>query len=175
MPPFVGRLLARSDADVLGAENVLDRSPDQRYHLGMPILPILVLVLLPFLLSASGDPLIDLVMALREGDARLIAAAALSLLMAAAATARDKIAWLRGDRGGAVLVMVLSFLGGLVTSLGSGAPVDFKMFLTALEIGLAAVGGYTWVRRLIWPKDSGGQRAATLEVQPLTPPASRPS
>lgn len=133
---------------------------------------MIFLFLLPFLLAADGsDVLIDLVRAIRDGDARLVAAAAISLIMIGLAEHRSKIAWFRGDRGGAILVMLLALGGGLVTSLGSGAPVDYKLFLTALEVALVSVGGYTWVRRVVRPGDVPPAPKTVSGELPLKPPS----
>lgn len=105
------------------------------------------------------------VTALRTGDWRLLAAIVLSFIMAGLGRLRARVAWLRGDRGGAVLVAALALLGSLAVSLEAGAPIDAKLFLTALAITWTAVGGYTWVKRLIWPTDKPGE----LGDQPTSP------
>lgn len=92
--------------------------------------------------------------AVKDGDWRLVSAFVLAGLMVALRRSRDRVAWFRGDRGGAVLVMLLSVFGALSTSLAAGVAVDAKLFLSAAMIAWTAVGGYTWLRRLIWPKHS---------------------
>lgn len=94
----------------------------------------------------------ELVEAFRSGDWRLVAAFALIALMIGLRRVREFVPQLRGDRGGAILVMLLSLAGALSTSLATDAPVDAKMFLSAVAITWTAVGGYTWIKRLIWPK-----------------------
>lgn len=98
--------------------------------------------------------------ALRTGNWRLLAAVVLSFVMAGLGRLRARVAWLRGDRGGAVLVAALALLGSLAVSLEAGAPVDGKLILTALAITWTAVGGYTWVKRLIWPADKPAELEA---------------
>ncbi len=119
-------------------------------------MPIILLVLLvPLLMAAaSSDPVLDVVNAVVSGDARVIAAAVLSLLMVGLAGLRAKLPWLRTDRGGTVLVLALSVLGAIAAAITSGAAINFKLFLTAFEVGLLAIGGYTGVKRLVWPKDA---------------------
>lgn len=95
----------------------------------------------------------EFVQALRSGDWRLVAAFALVAIMIGLRRIRDKVPWLQGDRGGAIAVMLLSLAGAFTTSLSTDAPVDFKMVLGAVAIAWTAVGGYTWVKRLIWPAD----------------------
>lgn len=109
--------------------------------------------------QADEDPvgtLGELVAAVRAGQWRAAAALALALLMLALAKARN---WgpaqrlFGGDRGGAILVMLLSLAGGLSTALASEAPLDWKLFLGVVTVAFTAVGGYTWIKRLIWPAD----------------------
>lgn len=92
--------------------------------------------------------------AVKDGDWRLVSAFVLAGLMVALRRARDRVSWFKGDRGGAVLVMLLSMFGALSTSLAAGVSVDAKLFLSAAMIAWTAVGGYTWLRRLIWPKQA---------------------
>lgn len=92
------------------------------------------------------------IQAVKDGDWRLVSAFVLAGLMVALRRSRDRVAWFKGDRGGAVLVMLLSVFGALSTSLAAGVAVDAKLFLSAAMIAWTAVGGYTWLRRLIWPK-----------------------
>ncbi len=94
------------------------------------------------------------VTALRTGNWRLLAAIVLAFTMAGLGRLRAKVAWLRGDRGGALLVGALALLGSVAVSLEAGAPIDLKLLLSALAITWTAVGGYTWVKRLIWPADA---------------------
>ena len=97
-----------------------------------------------------------LVDAVRSGQWRLVAALLLSLIMLGMTRMRTKIKWFRGDRGGAVLVMLVSLCGALSTSLLTEAPIDFKMMLGAVGTTFTAVGGYTWIRRLLWPVKQQG-------------------
>jgi len=105
--------------------------------------------------AAEKDPLGtlgQLVAAVRAGHWRLAASLALALLMVVLARVRDRIKWFRGDRGGAALVGLLALGGALVSALSSSAPLDWKLFLGAAGVMWTAVGGYTWVKRLLWPK-----------------------
>ena len=93
----------------------------------------------------------ELVQAFRAGDWRLVAAFVLIAIMIGLRRIRDKVPWFKGDRGGAIMVMLLSLVGAFSTSLATSAPVDGKMVLSAVAIAWTAVGGYTWLKRLIWP------------------------
>lgn len=107
--------------------------------------------------KAEEDPLStlgELVSAVRAGNWRLAIALGLGLLMFAAGKFRDKVKWFSGDRGGAVLVMALALAGAVSTALVSSASLDWKLFLGAAGVAWTAVGGYTWAKRLIWPKDA---------------------
>jgi hypothetical protein len=127
---------------------------------------ILLLLALPFLLAASGDPLIELLPSLVSGDGRTIAAGMLSLLVFALASARDRVAWLRGDRGGVVFVFALALIGALIAALRSDVRVTLALFVSAFEIALIAIGGYTGIRRFIWPKDAPVIDASTEAASP---------
>jgi hypothetical protein len=107
--------------------------------------------------AAQKDPigaLLSLVEAVRGGQWRLVASLALGLLMFGLAKVRDKVKWFSGDRGGAVLVGVLALAGALSTALASDASIDWRLFLGAAGVMWTAVGGYTWIKRLIWPQDA---------------------
>lgn len=91
--------------------------------------------------------------AVRAGNWKLVGAMALALLMLVLAKVRNKVKWFRGDRGGAVLVAVLGLAGGFSAALAAEAPIDWKLVAGIFVTTWTAVGGYTWVKRLIWPKN----------------------
>lgn len=106
--------------------------------------------------QAETDPVgtvLQLVGHIKAGEWRLALALVLALLMFALARVRDKVKWFRGDRGGAVLVMVLALAGTVSTALASSATLDYKLLLGTLGLAWTAVGGYSWIKRLFWPKD----------------------
>lgn len=104
--------------------------------------------------KAEADPfgtVQAIVNATKTGNWRLVASLLLAVLMLALSKVRDKIAWFSGDRGGAVLVMVLALCGTLSAALATSVPISASLIFGALGVCWTAVGGYSWVRRLIWP------------------------
>ena len=107
--------------------------------------------------TVENDPVGATFMILRSikaGDWRYVAAMALGLLMFGLNRARGKIKFFDGDRGGAILVATLAIAGGLSASLAAGAAIDVSLFIGAFGVMLTSVGGYTWFRRLLWPKEA---------------------
>lgn len=93
----------------------------------------------------------DIIKAVRSGQWRMAASLALGLIMLFLGKVRDKVKWFKGDRGGALLVALLAFAGALSTALASDAPLDWKLLLGTLGVMWTAVGGYSWIKKLIWP------------------------
>lgn len=61
-----------------------------------------------------------------------------------------RIPFLRTDRGGALLVLVVSLSGAVANALAAGAPFSAALLLTALRVGLTAAGGFTLIKRLVF-------------------------
>ena len=99
------------------------------------------------------DALMQLVTAAKEGNWRLVAALGLGLSMLVFNKVRPRIKWLKGDRGGAVSVMAMSLAGAFSTALLTDAEMDLKLVVGAVGVAWTAAGGYTWMKRLLWPKD----------------------
>lgn len=98
---------------------------------------------------------------IKAGEWRLVASLILAFLMFGLAKVRDRVPWFRGDRGGAILVMVLALGGSMAAALASEVALDWRLFLGAVGVAWTAAGGYTWFRRLIWPKDKGADGVGT--------------
>lgn len=99
------------------------------------------------------DTVVGLVDSLKDGDHRLALAAGLVALMSVLKKLRDRVPFFRGKRGGAALLMALSLGGALVAALQGSEPISMELLLTAVSTAFTAAGGYTWVKRMLWPKD----------------------
>ena len=77
---------------------------------------------------------------------------------------RDKVSWFKGDRGGTLLVGGLALLGGLASALAADQSIDFSLLTGAIGVGLTAIGGYTGVKKLIWPSDKEGGKKPDEEA-----------
>ncbi len=102
----------------------------------------------------------------REGNWKLVTAFVLALLMSLLGKFRDKVKWFKGDRGGAVLVMVLGIAGGISTALAVGAKFDLALLTGAFSTALLAAGGYSWFKKLIWPSDQGKEAPNWIDYKP---------
>lgn len=106
--------------------------------------------------AATADPFDvvgKIVEAASSGNWRLVAAFALVLVMMVVGKFRAKLAVFRGDRGGALLVMTLALGGGLSTALMTDKPINANFVLGVVGTAFTAVGGFTWVKRLMKPAD----------------------
>lgn len=99
----------------------------------------------------------------KEGNWKLVTALLLTLAMAALNRVRGKVKFLSGDRGGAIAVMALGFLGAIATALAADMAFDLKLMWGAFSTSLLAAGGYNWFKRLVWPEDRGEKPPAWLE------------
>lgn len=110
--------------------------------------------------KVEKDPVglaLDIVEAVQSEQWRLVAAFALSLMMFLLSKFRKRLTFFRelfgGDRGGAILVMLLAVMGAMVTALMTTVPINWQFFIGAVGVAWTAVGGYTWLKRLLWPKE----------------------
>lgn len=101
---------------------------------------------------------------IKGGNWKLAVAAILSLLMTLLGKFRGMIPIFAGDRGGSLLVMVLSVLGSVATALGTGAPLDWNLLISAAGVAFTAVGGWTWFNQVIRPADK--KKAAVAGAVP---------
>lgn len=107
--------------------------------------------------EVGQDPigtLTQLVQAVRDGNWKGAAAALIILLVWAGRKFGEKWSFFRSDRGGPVLVFALSFGTALIASGLATEPMSLKLFITAAEVGLMAMGGFVGLKRVIWPKDN---------------------
>ena len=121
----------------------------------------------PFVDKVSDDPLeavASLVSSIKNGQWRHAASFALVLVMLGIGKFRDKVSWFKGDRGGTLLVGGLALLGGLASALAADQSIDFSLLTGAIGVGLTAIGGYTGVKKLIWPSDKEGGKKPDEEA-----------
>lgn len=57
--------------------------------------------------------------------------------------------FVHSDMGGSLTTMVMAMLGAIATATMGGAAFSWGMLTTAAAIGVAAMGGYTAIKRLI--------------------------
>lgn len=62
-----------------------------------------------------------------------------------------KPTFIKTDAGGAVSVLLMSGLGAVVTALVAGQPFTWPLVLSALQVGFTAAGGYSVLKKLLWP------------------------
>jgi hypothetical protein len=110
-------------------------------------------------MSAPADPTTDpgafvkvVVEAAHARDYRMLTALALILVVSLARKYAPKVhgkvgAFLNTDRGGAVLVLSLAVLGGVINALVGGGALSFGMLGTAIYVSFLAAGGYSLVRK----------------------------
>ena len=91
---------------------------------------------------------------IKTGNWRMVGSLALVLIMLILSKVRDKIKFFSGDRGGAVLVMLLGLLGGFSAALAADATFDWKLVLGIVGTVWTGVGGWTWFKRLVYPQES---------------------
>lgn len=104
------------------------------------------------------DTVPEIVSAARAGRWLVALGLGLSLVVAGLKwlAKQGGITWFHTDRGGAILVGATSLLGALSTAwVGPGAKLDGATFAAALAVTWTACGGYTWVKRIVWPSDGG--------------------
>jgi len=94
---------------------------------------------------------------IRDGasGARYAIAGALALLMVGGIRWGGKL-FGKNDRDKSIVVMILAMLGTLSTALASSTPITPSLLFGAVSIAFMAVGGRTWLSRVLWPADDGG-------------------
>src|SRR5574343_597485 len=95
-------------------------------------------------------------------------------LIVAVAVARklfgSRVPFLQTDAGGAVTVLVLSFLGAGVSALAQGQTLDGQLILEAFKVAFVAAGGFNLVKKLL-PAVVAlvGKKSAPPSVEPPKP------
>lgn len=120
--------------------------------------------------GAAGQVFKDLL----ERDWRQAASGFVWLTMGVLARFRGRIPWFRGDRGGALLLLLVALLGGAGTALAAEASILSAWFLLgSLWTAVGAAGLHAITTRLLWPKD-GKQYLVWLKVvlAPVPKPAA---
>jgi len=108
----------------------------------------------PDLENKPIESLFELVALIKSGSYRLVVAFALSAAMLGLNRYREKIPFLGGDRGGAISVVLLAVLGSISAALYSDSELSASLFMGALATAFTAAGGYTVVKKILWPSDA---------------------
>lgn len=106
--------------------------------------------------QVEKDPVafgLDLYQAAKSGKWAIVIGGVLLLLTWAIRSFRDRLSFLQGDRGGVLAVGLMAALaiGGL--SLAGGTAPSGELVLAVITGMLAAMGGWSGVKRLLWPQD----------------------
>ena len=121
--------------------------------------------------AAYGGPVTDWNQWVRSSPiGQMVTGALVSLVTMGIYKVRGEIT----DRAGALGVAGLTLLGGVTSSIIGGTPLDPKLVESTFAVLLAAVGGYTFVKKIAFPSDSQkGQGTASGEIT-AKPPAPPP-
>jgi hypothetical protein len=97
----------------------------------------------------------EVVKDVRAGNWREAIAGLVILLMIGLQKVGARAGIFKGDRGGALLVMLVSLLTGISAALAGGAPMtDWKLWLGIVTLAWTAAGAWTWVKKIIAPADA---------------------
>lgn len=66
--------------------------------------------------------------------------------------ALGRFAWTQTRWGGFGIAVALSLAGTLGLALGTGAPIDVSLVLSALSTAMTAAGGWTWIQNALEKK-----------------------
>lgn len=84
-------------------------------------------------------------------------------------------ALLNSDRGGVLTVLAMGMLGAIGTALLAHKPVNVALLKTALSVAVMAAGGWTMVKRTLFPAievDPSKLQLPDAEKTPTTPPVA---
>lgn len=115
----------------------------------------------------------DIVNAGRAKDWRQMSSLILFLVMAVLTRYRDKMSFFKGDRGGALFLLLLSVIGGIITALIAEASILSVWFvLGCVWTAVGAAGVHTLTTKILWPKD--GKQYLTF-LKPLFGKEKKPA
>lgn len=104
-----------------------------------------------------GGLISSLIGAVKEGKWLIVAGVALSLLVMGI---KAVFPVLKDDRLGAIVTFATGVIGIVGVGLASGSGLSLSLILGAVAATWTAVGGYSWLKRLIWP-DRGATTASS--------------
>ena len=119
-----------------------------------PAAPVVVSVLVP---QTPGVLAETAIAAVKTSNWRHLAAVVLIGLTLLIKKLGSKIKFLKfldTDRGGAALVVFNGVAGTLAALLLSDAAITTQALVDGVTLGLESAGGFTVVKRIIWPKDT---------------------
>ena len=99
------------------------------------------------------ESIFELINYIKEGNWRIVAGFVLMGIMFGLNKWRERVPFFKGDRGGAILVLVLALVSSVSAALFSNAGLDLELIVGAVSVAFSASGGYTIIKRIIWPKD----------------------
>lgn len=94
----------------------------------------------------------------KDGNWRAVAVGILSLFMFLWNWARKNVGFLKkklaGDRAGAISLLVLAMVGGLLSTLASDVHLDAKTIIAGLWVAAEAAGVFLIVKKIFRPSDA---------------------
>lgn len=100
-----------------------------------------------------GSDISQVIASARSGNWKLLLGGLLSLLMTLAYKFKVReLAIFKGDRGGAILVMLLALMGAFASALSLNQPINLNLVVSAIGIAFTAVGGWAWFNKILKPK-----------------------
>lgn len=115
--------------------------------------------------KVDNDPLgavKDIVESAQKGNWKMVLALLLAFVMLGLNKLRGRVRFFSGDRGGAILLLLVSLIGGVSTTLALDGDFQWSLLLSALGTALMAAGVYNLTKRIIWPEDQGKTPPAWL-------------
>lgn len=115
--------------------------------------------------AAYGGPVTDWNEWVRSSPlGQILTGAFVSVLMLGITKVRGEIT----DRSGTLGVALLALFGGVSSSVVGGTPLDPKLVEVTVAVLLTAIGGYTFIKKLVFPSDGGSQKGQGTASGELT-------